>query len=105
MLINKYNYSTFFYIFIIFHLIIWVAIPSLTNSNLPLDTIEALAWGNDFADPKSDDPISRESSRLKAVAFWGGQSTMDLNWWTKNIYYERNDNFNYENNWKKKIYS
>ncbi len=37
-----------------------------------------LAWGNDFADPKSDDPISRESSRLKAVAFWGGQSTMDL---------------------------
>ena len=44
-----------------------------------------LAWGNDFADPKSDDPISRESSRLKAVAFWGGQSTMDLNWWTKNI--------------------
>ena len=48
MLINKYNYSTFFYIFIIFHLIIWVAIPSLTNSNLPLDTIEALAWGNDF---------------------------------------------------------
>ena len=48
MLINKYNYSTFFYIFIIFHLIIWVAIPSLTNSNLPLGTIEALAWGNDF---------------------------------------------------------
>lgn len=44
-----------------------------------------LAWGNDFADPKSEDPISRESSRLKAVAMWGGQSTLDLDWWAQNI--------------------
>ena len=30
------------------HLFIWVAIPSITNLNLPLDTIEALAWGSNL---------------------------------------------------------
>ncbi|MBT5707919.1 alpha/beta hydrolase [Verrucomicrobia bacterium] len=44
-----------------------------------------LAWGNDFADPDSDDPISRESSRLTAVAPVGGQSTLDMDWWVENI--------------------
>ena len=44
-----------------------------------------LAWGDDFANSKSNDPISRESSRLKAVALSGGQSTLDLNWWVENI--------------------
>jgi acetyl esterase/lipase len=44
-----------------------------------------LAWGDDFADPGSDDPIARESSRLKAVAPLSGQSTMDFDWWVKNI--------------------
>ncbi len=44
-----------------------------------------LGWANDFANPKSEDPISRESSRLKAVALLGGQSTVDLNWWVQNI--------------------
>jgi acetyl esterase len=44
-----------------------------------------LAWGDDFADPDSDDPIARESSRLTAVAPTGGQSTMDLDWWVENI--------------------
>ena len=44
-----------------------------------------LAWGDDFADPESDDPIARESSRLTAVAPLRGQSTMDFDWWVKNI--------------------
>lgn len=44
-----------------------------------------LAWADDFADPKSDDPISRESSRLLAVAPRGGQSTLDMSWWARNI--------------------
>jgi acetyl esterase/lipase len=44
-----------------------------------------LAWSDDFADPESVDPISRESSRLKAVAPIGGQSTMDNDWWVENI--------------------
>ncbi|GAB5562584.1 MAG: alpha/beta hydrolase [Synoicihabitans sp.] len=44
-----------------------------------------LAWSEDFANPESDDPVARESSRLKAVAPLSGQSTMDLNWWVENI--------------------
>lgn len=44
-----------------------------------------LAWGDDFADPDSDDPVERESSRLQAVAPLRGQSTMDFDWWVKNI--------------------
>jgi len=44
-----------------------------------------LAWADDYADPKSDDPISRESSRLIAVAPRAGQSTLDMSWWAKNI--------------------
>ena len=37
-----------FFIFIFSHLIIWTLVPSLTNNNLPLDTIEALAWGGNL---------------------------------------------------------
>ena len=44
-----------------------------------------LAWSGDFADPDSEDPIARESSRLKAVAPLAAQSTLDLDWWIKNI--------------------
>ncbi len=48
MALNKKNFSNLFYIFLTTHLIIWTAIPSLTNNNLPLDTIEALAWGSNL---------------------------------------------------------
>ena len=48
MLINKRNINSLFYIFIAIHLIVWTLVPSLTNSNLPLDTIEALAWGSNL---------------------------------------------------------
>jgi predicted peptidase len=44
-----------------------------------------LAWHDDMADPKSDDPIARESTRVAAVAPLNGQATMDLNWWIENI--------------------
>jgi len=36
------------YYLIFFHIILWTAIPTIVNTNLPLDTIEALAWGNDL---------------------------------------------------------
>ena len=48
MAINKKNIGNLFYIFLIIHLIIWTAIPTFTNNNLPLDTIEALAWGSNL---------------------------------------------------------
>ncbi|MDB9784335.1 glycosyltransferase family 39 protein, partial [Pelagibacteraceae bacterium] len=47
-MIKKIDISKLFILFLIFHLIIWVLIPSLTNNNLPLDTIEALAWGSNL---------------------------------------------------------
>ena len=34
--------------FLFGHLVIWTLIPSLSNNNLPLDTIEALAWGTNL---------------------------------------------------------
>ena len=37
-----------FYCFLLTHLAIWTLIPSITNHNLPLDTIEALAWGSNL---------------------------------------------------------
>jgi 4-amino-4-deoxy-L-arabinose transferase-like glycosyltransferase len=42
------NINNIFFIFALSHLIIWVIVPSLTNKNLPLDTIEALAWGSNL---------------------------------------------------------
>ena len=48
MIRNKINLQSLFYIFITTHLILWTLIPSLTNNNLPLDTIEALAWGSNL---------------------------------------------------------
>ena len=48
MALNKKNLLNIFYVFLITHIIIWTLIPSLTNKNLPLDTIEALAWGSNL---------------------------------------------------------
>ena len=42
------NINNIFFIFLLSHLIIWTVVPSLTNKNLPLDTIEALAWGSNL---------------------------------------------------------
>ena len=48
MVIYKKQIKIYFYIFLTIHLILWTLIPSLTNNNLPLDTIEALAWGSNL---------------------------------------------------------
>ena len=47
-MIKKKNISKEFFLFIFFHLIIWTIVPSVSNINLPLDTIEALAWGSNL---------------------------------------------------------
>ena len=44
---TKDTYKLFF-LFLIVHMFVWTLIPSLTNNNLPLDTIEALAWGSNL---------------------------------------------------------
>ncbi len=48
MALNKKNLTNLFYIFVTAHLIIWTLVPTLTNNNLPLDTIEHLAWGSNL---------------------------------------------------------
>ena len=48
MLLKKDEINNIFYTFLIIHLIIWTAVPTLSNTNLPLDTIEALAWGSNL---------------------------------------------------------
>ena len=42
------NINNIFSIFALCHLLIWTLVPTLTNQNLPLDTIEALAWGSNL---------------------------------------------------------
>ena len=44
----KRNINNIFFIFILSHIVIWTLVPTLTNLNLPLDTIEALAWGSNL---------------------------------------------------------
>lgn len=49
-----------------------------------------LAFHDDLADPKSDDPVSRESSRLQCAAVTGAQTTLDpqqMKEWTPNSRY------------------
>ena len=47
-MITKKNISRLYYIFLSSHLILWTLIPSVSNVNLPLDTIEALAWASNL---------------------------------------------------------
>ena len=48
-MLKKKNIHTFFIGFLILHLFIWTIIPSISNVNLPLDIIEALAWGSNLS--------------------------------------------------------
>ncbi len=44
----KKNINNIFNLFLFSHLVIWTLVPFLSNKNLPLDTIEALAWGSNL---------------------------------------------------------
>ena len=48
MQIKKKDVNITLIFFLFAHLIVWTLIPSISNTNLPLDTIEALAWGNEL---------------------------------------------------------
>jgi 4-amino-4-deoxy-L-arabinose transferase-like glycosyltransferase len=47
-MIKKNNTTKIFLLFLFSHLLIWTAIPFFSNHNLPLDTIEALAWASNL---------------------------------------------------------
>lgn len=44
-----------------------------------------LAFHDDLADPKSPDPVARESTRLACVAPTGAQVTLDEKWWLEHV--------------------
>ena len=46
MQITKKDCNKFLTVFLFAHLIVWVLVPTLSNDNLPLDVIEAIAWGD-----------------------------------------------------------
>ena len=45
---TKKSTIKYFHLFLILHLVLWTIVPTLSNQNLPLDTIEALAWGSNL---------------------------------------------------------
>ena len=47
-MITKKNVNFIFFLYLSVHIFIWTIIPTFTNVNLPLDTIEALAWGSNL---------------------------------------------------------
>ena len=47
-MITKKKAFIIFLIFLLLHLAIWTLIPTISNINLPLDTIEALAWSSEL---------------------------------------------------------
>ena len=47
-MIVKKNLLKIYYLFLFSHLILWTLVPTFSNINLPLDTIEALAWGSNL---------------------------------------------------------
>ena len=49
MQIKKKEVDKILTLFLLSHLFIWTLIPTISNNNLPLDTIEALAWGSDLS--------------------------------------------------------
>ena len=48
MNVSNKNINNIFFIFALSHLLIWTIVPSISNKNLPLDIIEALAWGSNL---------------------------------------------------------
>ena len=48
MKVTNLNTSKILFLFLFCHLLIWTLIPTISNNNLPLDTIEALAWGSNL---------------------------------------------------------
>ena len=47
-MIVKKNITKLFFLFLFFNLLLWTITPTISNINLPLDTIEALAWGSNL---------------------------------------------------------
>ena len=72
MIVKKNILKIYYYLFLLSHLIlIWTLVPTFSNINLPLDTIEALAWGSnlDWGFDKHP-PFSAFAVELFFFNFW-----------------------------------
>lgn len=75
---NKFQFETqqiqwIFYLFVLFHILLWTIIPTLIRLNLPLDTVEGIIWGQQLEWGYDKDPFL--NGWLTYFAFWvGGQS-------------------------------
>jgi len=47
-MIKKKHIPLIFNLFLLTHLVVWVLVPFISNKNLPLDIIEALAWSSNL---------------------------------------------------------
>ncbi|MEM6393565.1 MAG: glycosyltransferase family 39 protein [Planctomycetota bacterium] len=55
------------------HLVVWTAVPTLVNHNLPLDVVEAIAWGQEWQWGYDKHPPL--SGWMAAAAGWVGRAT------------------------------
>ena len=46
MLLKKKDFNKILIIFLFSHIFIWTLVPAISNNNLPLDVIEAIAWSH-----------------------------------------------------------
>ncbi len=47
-MIKTQKYDSYFYAFLVVHIVVWTLLPTLLRDNLPLDAIEAISWGYEW---------------------------------------------------------
>jgi 4-amino-4-deoxy-L-arabinose transferase-like glycosyltransferase len=74
---QTFRVARWFWLLAAAHLVIWTALPWLLHRNLPLDVIEALAWGQQWQwGYDKHPPLSAWAAELAAIA--GGRSDLAL---------------------------
>ena len=84
------NINNIFFIFALSHLVIWTLVPSLTNKNLPLDTIEALAWGSNLVNKTLKKSINSLEKVNDQKLIWRKYVNQQLNTKYKKLYAQLN---------------
>lgn len=69
----KFPAQTWFYIFLITHVLVWTLVPSLIRENLPLDAMEGTTWGHQLEWGYDKNPFLNAWLTALAV-FIGGTS-------------------------------
>ena len=71
-LLGEQPVQRLFWSFILMHIVLWTLAPTLFNTNLPLDTVEALAWGREWQlGYYKHPPLSAWLAELAGVASGG----------------------------------